>query len=176
MLFTELSLKGAYIITPELITDNRGFFTRVFCEEQFKKFDLEHNFVQSNMSYNFKKYTLRGMHYQINPYEEVKLVRCIQGSIYDVIIDLRRNSSTYKKWVGMYLSHNNGTMIYVPKGFAHGYMALEDQTEVLYWVSEFYTKVAERGIHYNDPQFSIAWPHYPIMVSDKDMNHTPYMD
>lgn len=171
MIFTELTLSGAYLISLEPITDTRGFFSRVFCEEQFAKNNLEIKFVQSNMSYNFKKNTLRGMHYQVEPYQEVKLVKCTNGSIFDVIIDLRPNSITYKKWVGANLSRVNNTMIYVPKGFAHGYLALEDNTEVFYWVSEFYNKNSESGIRYDDPSFNIQWPVKPEIISDKDQLH-----
>lgn len=158
MIFHKLKLEGAYRIDLEPREDERGFFARAWCQREFAEYGLETRIVQSNLSYNRHKGTLRGMHYQAPPYEEVKLVRCIRGSIFDVIIDLRPGSPTFKQWVGVELTATNRQMLYVPKGFAHGFQTLEDDTEVFYHVSEFYTPGAERGVRWNDPQFGIEWP------------------
>lgn len=158
MIFHKLKLEGAYRIDLEPREDERGFFARAWCQREFAEHGLETRIVQSNLSYNRRKGTLRGMHYQAPPHEEVKLVRCIRGSIFDVIIDLRPGSPTFKQWVGVELTATNRQMLYVPRGFAHGFQTLEDDTEVFYHVSEFYTPGAERGVRWNDPQFRITWP------------------
>jgi len=171
MQFTEIKLKGAYVITPDLIQDERGFFARAFCKNEFEEHCLNPNTVQCNMSLNHKTGTLRGMHYQLPPYSEVKLVRCTSGSIYDVIIDLRPESPTFKQWVGTELSATNHQMLYIPEGFAHGYQTLEDNTEVFYQVSAFYHPEAENGLRWNDPAFGINWPIPVSTVSKKDASH-----
>lgn len=158
MIFKETRLKGSYVIEIEPIRDERGFFSRAWCKDEFDKNGLNSNLVQSNLSYNKKKGTLRGMHYQLIPYEEAKLVRCVKGAIYDVIIDLRKNSPTYKQWIGVELTESNGKALYVPEGFAHGFQTLEDETYVFYQVTERYTPGAEMGIRWNDSQFNIQWP------------------
>jgi len=140
----------------------------MWCQKEFKEHHLETQFVQANLSYNKTAGTLRGMHYQTSPHEEVKLVRCVRGAIYDVIVDLRSDSPTYCRWVGVELSDRNYKMLYVPKGFAHGYVALEDDADVFYLVSEFYTPGSERGVRYNDPAFGIIWPAPISVISDKD--------
>ena len=146
MKFIETKLAGAYIIELDLIKDTRGFFARSWCQEEFAKHGLNPNLVQCNISFNHQKGTLRGMHYQIKPHEEAKLVRCTQGKIYDVIIDLRTNSTTYKQWFGVELSAANRKMLYIPEGFAHGFQTLEDHSEVFYQMSNFYHPESARGI------------------------------
>ena len=170
MIFTETELKDAFIIDIEKREDNRGFFARAFCKNEFQEHGLETNYVQCNLSRTKKAGSIRGMHYQIAPHEEVKLIRCIKGAIYDVIIDLRPDSPTYRKWTGVELSSDNYRMLYVPKGFAHGFQSLVDNVEVFYFVSEFYTPGSERGLRYNDPSFNIEWPLEVTVISDKDRN------
>lgn len=146
MKFTPLSLLGAYLIELEFNIDNRGYFARTFCVEEFKKYDLVSSFIQMSTSFNKSKGQIRGMHYQEEPYAETKIVRCTRGAIYDVIIDLRKNSPTYNKWYGETLSAHNGKMFYIPKGFAHGYKTLEDNTEIFYMMDQVHKKEAAREI------------------------------
>jgi dTDP-4-dehydrorhamnose 3,5-epimerase len=174
MIFTETKLKGAFIIELELRKDERGFFARTWCRKEFEAHGLVRQMVQANVSFNRKKGTLRGMHYQVAPYEEAKLVRCTRGAIYDVGIDLRPDSPTYKQWVGVELTSENYQMIYVPENFAHGFITLEDNTEVTYQVSEFYSPGSERGICYNDPAFGIKWPIQVEVISEKDKTWQDY--
>ncbi|MBU1052821.1 MAG: dTDP-4-dehydrorhamnose 3,5-epimerase [Proteobacteria bacterium] len=171
MKFTEIKLKGAFIITPDLIKDERGFFARAFCRHEFIDHGLNPDLFQCNISFNRKKGTLRGMHYQVAPHSEAKLVRCTSGFIYDVIIDLRPESPTFKQWFGAELSASNHQMLYVPVGFAHGYQTLEDNTEVFYQVSAFYHPEAENGLRWNDPAFGIKWPIPVSTISKKDASH-----
>lgn len=171
MIFTETDLNGAYLIDVEKITDDRGFFGRLWCKDQFEKYNLNTNLVQSNVSMSIKKGTLRGMHYQKHPYQETKLVRCTQGAIYDVIVDLRPDSPTFKKWFGIELTAKNHRMLYVPENFAHGFLTLEDNSEVYYLVTQFYNKEAEGGLRYNDPAFQISWPNEIMEISNKDATH-----
>jgi dTDP-4-dehydrorhamnose 3,5-epimerase len=168
MIFTETPLKGAYIIDIEPYQDHRGFFARSWCRHEFESHGLVPSVVQANISYNPKKGTLRGMHYQIAPHEETKLVRCTRGAIYDVIIDLRPESPTFKQWFGVELTSDNRRMLYVPKRFAHGFITLQDETEVFYQVSEFYNPESERGLRYDDPAFNIQWPLDVQVISEKD--------
>jgi dTDP-4-dehydrorhamnose 3,5-epimerase len=168
MLFTPTPLKDAYLIDLEKRSDERGFFARLFCCEEFKKNGLDGTFVQANNSLSVEKGTLRGMHYQLEPMAETKLVRCIQGALYDVILDLRPSSETFGKWFGAVLSHDNRRMMYVPKGFAHGFLTLQPNTELLYLVSTSYSKELERGIRWNDPAFNIMWPEKPKIISERD--------
>lgn len=168
MLFTRIELKGAYVIEPERLEDERGFFARSWDTEVFKKYGLNPKLVQCNISYSKYMGTLRGMHYQIPPFEEAKLVRCTKGSIYDVILDLRVNSPTFKKWFGINLTSANYKMIYIPEGFAHGFQTLEDNTEVFYQMSQFHNPDSERGIRWNDPAFNIKWPLEQKIISRKD--------
>jgi dTDP-4-dehydrorhamnose 3,5-epimerase len=174
MIFNETKLKGAYIIDIEPHSDERGFFARAWCQKEFETHGLVANVAQANLSYNRKQGTLRGMHYQLSPYAETKLVRCIRGSIYDVIIDLRPDSPTFQQWIGVELSAANRRMLYVPESFAHGFQTLEDEVEVLYQVSEFYTPGAERGLRYNDARFAIQWPQEVTVISEKDQNWADY--
>jgi dTDP-4-dehydrorhamnose 3,5-epimerase len=177
MIFQPTALQGVFVIQPERLVDARGFFSRVWCQKEFAKFDLATEMVQCNISYNKCKGTLRGMHYQRKPYEEIKLVRCTYGSILDVIIDLRPFSVTYKKSISVELNDKNRIMLYVPKGFAHGYLTLKDDTEVFYQVSEFYTPEVECGVRWNDPQFQIKWPVSPenLIISEKDSSWPDYI-
>lgn len=168
MIFTETKLKGAFIIDLELRADDRGAFARTFCMKEFEAHGLKSSVAQCNLSYNYKAGTLRGMHYQIPPAAETKLVRCTKGAIYDVIIDLRPDSPTYLQHIGVELTEDNHRALYVPELFAHGYQALTDGAEVAYQVGEFYTPGYERGIRYDDPTFKIEWPMPITVISDKD--------
>lgn len=168
MRFTETSLKGAFIIEPDRIEDERGFFARTFCRQEFEKHGLNPNMVQCSVSFNTKKGTLRGMHYQAKPHEEVRLVRCTRGALYDVILDLRGDSPTFKQWIAVELTAENRKMAYVPEGFAHGFQTLEDNTEVFYQMSEFYHSECARGARWDDPVFGIVWPIDKKTVSRKD--------
>ncbi|WP_339925363.1 dTDP-4-dehydrorhamnose 3,5-epimerase [uncultured Cyclobacterium sp.] len=175
MIFTETELKGAYIIDINKIADERGYFARTFCKNEFEKIGLEANIAQANMSFNPKKGTLRGMHYQVAPYEETKLVKCVSGAIFDIIVDIRKDSPTYSKWTGVELSEENNRMLFVPRGFAHGFITLEDNTAIQYMVSQFYTPGAEKGIKWDDPKFNIQWPIDIAVISEKDNTH-PYFN
>jgi dTDP-4-dehydrorhamnose 3,5-epimerase len=174
MIFTATKLGNAYVIELEKKYDIRGFFARIWCQKEFAAHDLISHLVQVNISYNKKMGTLRGMHYQMEPFQESKLVRCTRGAIYDVIIDLRENSPTYQQWLGIELTADNYKMLYVPEGFAHGFETLEDNTEVSYQVSEFYAPQSEGGVRYNDPTFGIVWPLDAQVISDKDRNWPDY--
>ena len=176
MIFQQTELQGAFLIQLDKIKDNRGFFARAWCEKEFSDHGLTAVVHQANVSFNFKAGTLRGMHYQLEPYGEAKTVRCTRGAIYDVIIDLRPNSPTYKQWIGAELSADNYTMLYVPENFGHGFLTLADNTEVTYQVSEFYTPGAERGIRWNDPTFAIRWPVDVRVISEKDANWPDYQN
>ena len=174
MIFTRMGIEGAYIIEPEPLADERGFFARSFCEEEFRKNGLETEIVQCNISYNKKSGTLRGMHYQIPPFEEAKIVSCTRGSIYDVVLDLRRGSPSYCRWFATELSENNYTMVYVPKGCAHGYLTLEDDCMVYYQMTEFFHPECARGVRWDDPAFGITWPHPAEIISEKDQSYPDY--
>jgi dTDP-4-dehydrorhamnose 3,5-epimerase len=168
MLFHETPLAGAFIIDIEERTDHRGFFARSFCMAEFEAHGLKPTVAQSNLSYNHERGTLRGMHFQVPPATEAKLVRCTRGAIYDVIVDLRPNSPTYLKHFGVELTDANRRALYVPEMFAHGYLALTDGAEVTYQVSEVYTPGCERGLRHDDPALGIAWPIAVTVISDKD--------
>ncbi|CUH95091.1 hypothetical protein P22_1160 [Propionispora sp. 2/2-37] len=171
MLYQETELTGAFILEYEPIRDERGFFARTWCCREFAGRGLNPALVQCNISYNKKKGTLRGMHYQADPYAEVKLIRCTRGSIYDVFIDLRPGSPTLKKWLGIELSAQNHKMVYIPEGFAHGFITLEDNTEVFYQMSTEYQPKAARGFRWDDPAFSICWPIPVERISQRDMSY-----
>ena len=173
MIFKEARLKGAYVIELEQLQDERGLFARSFCQKEFEEHGLNPCIVQCNISYNKKKGTLRGMHYQVPPYEEAKVVSCIRGSMYDVIIDLRPDTDTYCQWFAIELSASNYKMLYIPEGFAHGFQTLEDDTAVFYQMSEFYHPECARGVRWDDPAFGIKWPDYIRSVSEKDQQY-PY--
>ena len=170
MKFTPTGINGAYLIDLERRGDERGFFARFFCENEFSAAGLKTRFVQINTSLSANRGTLRGMHYQLPPSAEVKVVRCIAGALFDVILDLRPDSSTFSKWFGAELNAENRTMMYVPEGCAHGFITLSDATEALYMVSEFYDPNEERGVRFSDPRFGIAWPLTPTETSAKDAN------
>lgn len=174
MIFHETRLKGAFIIEPERLEDKRGSFARTFCQEEFEARGLNPRVVQCNISFNKKKGTLRGMHYQIAPYQEAKLVRCTRGAIYDVIIDLRPKSPTFKQWIAVELTAENRRMVYVPEGFAHGFQTLEDNTEIFYQVSEFYHPECARGVRWDDLAFRIEWPISPTAISDQDRSYPSF--
>jgi dTDP-4-dehydrorhamnose 3,5-epimerase len=175
MIFTETKLKGAFIIEPEPLEDERGFFARTFDQKEFKAHGLNPWVVQCNISFNKKKGTLRGMHYQIAPYQEAKLVCCTKAAVYDVIIDLRKDSSTFKQWVAVELTAENRHMLYIPEGFAHGFQTLKDDTEVFYQMSEFYHPESAMGVRWNDPAFGIVWPDDIRVISDKDQQYPDFI-
>ena len=169
MIFTESPIPGVFTIDPQILQDDRGFFARGFCSNEFKEQGLEEIYVQCNLSYNKSRGTTRGMHFQKTPHEEVKLVRCISGAIFDVVVDFRKDSPTYLQWFGAELSAENRRMLYVPRGFAHGYQTLTDDAEVFYHVSEFYTPGAEGGLRWNDTKLGIKWPIQETdQISEKD--------
>ena len=176
MKFIKTELEDAFIIEIEKINDQRGFFSRSWDANIFKKNNLNGKIVQCNISFNKKKGTLRGMHFQKSPYSETKLIRCTKGKIFDVIIDLRSKSKTYKKWVGVELSENNHKMFYVPEGFAHGFQTLEENSEVFYQMSEFYKSEYSTGVKWDDDTFKINWPIIPAIISEKDSSYKPFMD
>lgn len=171
MIFTETEVAGVFVIDLEKRSDERGFFARMFCEKEFSDHGLATRFVQANNSLAETKGTLRGLHYQLAPKSEVKLVRCVRGSLLDVIVDLREDSETFCQHIAVELTAENRRMLYVPKNFAHGFITLEDRTETLYLVDEFYAPDRERGIRWNDPKFGIDWPLEPVVISDKDRTH-----
>ena len=170
MKFTKTPIKDAYIINLDMIADDRGFFARLFCQKEFKEKKLINKFVQINNSFTKKRGTIRGMHYQKKPKEEVKVVRCVSGKIFDVIIDLRKKSKTYLKWYGLELSATNKKMLYVPKGCAHGFLTLSNNCEVFYLVSQEYSPKHEMGLRFDDPNFNIKWPLKILYGSNKDLN------
>ena len=174
MIFTETELEGAFVIEPERLEDERGFFGRTWCQREFQAHGLNPRLVQCSISFNKKKGTLRGIHYQVPPYEETKLVRCTMGAIHDVIIDLRTHSRTFKRWVAVELTAQNRRALYIPEGLAHGFQTLEDNTEVFYQMSEFYHPEASRGVRWNDPAFRIVWPNDIIVISDKDREYPDF--
>jgi dTDP-4-dehydrorhamnose 3,5-epimerase len=166
--FRETKLAGAFVVEPERVVDERGFFARSYCRREFERLDLESGFVQSSISYNEARGILRGMHYQVAPHEEAKLVRCTRGAIHDVIVDLRPGSTTFNQWVGMELSAENRLTLYVPRGFAHGFVTLEPQTELAYQISAFYEPGSAVGFRWDDPAFGIEWPVAQPIVSERD--------
>lgn len=181
MIFKETKLKGAYIIELELLEDERGFFARSYCKKEFEEQGINFDIVQCNVSHNKKKGTLRGMHYQIAPYEEAKLISCTRGAIYDVIVDLRPASPTYCQWLAVELTAHSSPltahfkMFYIPKGFAHGFQTLEDDTVVFYQMSEFYYPECAKGVRWNDPAFGIDWSEVSKrVILDKDQSYLDF--
>lgn len=172
MIFNETKLKGAYLIEIEQKQDERGFFARSFCKKEFQQHGIDFNIAQCNISFNKNKGILRGMHYQSAPYEEAKLVSCIRGKIYDVMIDLRKDSATYCQWHALELSAEDYKTLYIPKGFAHGFQTLENNSAVFYQMSEFYHPECAKGIKWNDPLFSIKWPFNVQNMSEKDKSYS----
>jgi dTDP-4-dehydrorhamnose 3,5-epimerase len=174
LIFQETSLPGAYVVDAERHTDLRGFFARTWCERELEEHGLNRRLVQCSVSFNLKKGTFRGMHYQVAPFEEVKLVRCTMGAICDVIVDLRRNSPTFGKHLTITLSASNRRALYIPEKFAHGFITLEDHTEVLYQMSEFYEADSARGFRWNDPFFEVRLPLEVAVISDRDRNYPDF--
>ena len=175
MIFTPTDLPGAYVIEPDRRADLRGHFARTYCEKEYADHGLEPHISQSSVSFNLRKGTLRGMHYQAAPFEEVKVVRCNRGSIYDVIIDLRPDSPAYKKWFAVQLDEENGKILYIPRGFAHGFQTLADNTEVFYQMSQVFSAEHACGVRWNDPAFSITWPDAERIILDRDRNYPDFL-
>jgi dTDP-4-dehydrorhamnose 3,5-epimerase len=175
MIFSQTILKGSYVIEPTVSEDERGWFARIYCKKDFQEIGHNKEWVQMNHSSTKKKGSIRGMHFQLHPFKEIKLVKCVTGSVYDVIIDLRTGSPTYLKWFGQELSAENRKMLYIPEGFAHGFQTLTDDCGLIYLHSEYYVPNVEGGIRYNDPKLNIEWPLIPSVISDRDSSH-PYVD
>jgi dTDP-4-dehydrorhamnose 3,5-epimerase len=171
MIYTETPLKGAYIIEPERREDERGFFARTWCQREFKEHGLISELAQCSISFNRLKGTLRGMHYQLASHAEIRLVRCTSGVVYDVIVDLRPQSSTFKRWYSVELTVENHRMLYIPEGLAHGFITLRDDTELFYQMSEIYAPEFARGVRWDDPAFSIEWPENIQVISDRDCGY-----
>jgi len=176
MLFTETDLKGAFLIEPERREDSRGFFARTWCEKEAVAHGINPRVVQCDISFNRRKGTLRGMHYQKPPFEEAKLVRCTMGAIHDVIIDLRRDSPTFKHHLALVLTAESRRMLYIPEGFAHGFQTLEDSTEVFYQMSQFYAPDCAAGVRWNDPAFGIEWPDDTRIINERDQTYPDFTD
>jgi dTDP-4-dehydrorhamnose 3,5-epimerase len=168
MKFCKTNIKDVYVIEPETYTDERGKFSRIYCRKEFQSINVDKNFVQVNHSFTLKKGTIRGLHLQKYPREEAKLVKCIYGKVFDVVVDLRHDSATYLKWVSAELSKENMKMIYIPEGCAHGFQTLEDNSEMIYLHSEYYSPEHESRIYYNDEQIGIEWPLEVTKISVKD--------
>jgi dTDP-4-dehydrorhamnose 3,5-epimerase len=168
MRFSETLLKGAFVIYLDPVQDERGFFSRVFCQNEFAMQGLRSTFVQSNQSGSLLSGTIRGLHYQISPHDEVKLVRCVKGAVFDVMVDIRKDSPTFLQWFGQELTENNDTMLYIPQGFAHGFQTLVDNSHIFYMVSNFYTPDYEQTIRYNDSKIDVRWPLPVSNISQKD--------
>lgn len=176
MIFKETGLEGACVIEVERHEDERGFFARSWCRREFDAQGLNSNLVQCNISFNTKRGTLRGMHYQTPPFEEAKIIRCTMGSMYDVIVDLRKGSKSYLRYVGVELNSQNRRMLYVPEGFAHGFLTLEDDTEISYQMTEYYAPDHAQGFRWNDPAFRIIWPGEVRVISDRDRTYADYRE
>lgn len=174
MIFKETKVRGAFVLELERVKDERGFFARSWCQEEFQMHSLVSYLVQANISFSKQKGTLRGIHYQAPPYGEAKVVRCTRGAIFDVIIDLGSESPTYKQWIGVELTADNYRMVYAPEHCAHGFITLEDSTEVTYLVSQFYRRDFEQGVRYDDPAFGVRWPVEVQVISEKDKSW-PYV-
>ncbi|HEX2123212.1 MAG TPA: dTDP-4-dehydrorhamnose 3,5-epimerase [Thermoanaerobaculia bacterium] len=171
MIFTETELAGAFVIDVEPLADERGFFARTFCEDELRARGLDAHIAQCNLSWNRARGTLRGLHYQAAPNEETKIVRCTRGAIWDVIVDLRPDSATHNRWFAVTLTADNRKMLYVPRGFAHGFITLADDTEVFYEMGTAYVAGAARGVPWNDPAFAIEWPIAPAVISERDRSY-----
>jgi dTDP-4-dehydrorhamnose 3,5-epimerase len=175
MIFTPTTLKGSYVIGLEPFTDERGWFARTYCKNEFAAIGHTDEWVQLNHSVTNKKGAIRGMHYQLPPFSEIKMVRCIAGAVFDVIIDLRKDSPTFLQWFGTELSAANKKMIYIPGGFAHGFQTLTDNCELVYHHSQFYAPGVEGGIKYDEPKVNIEWPLPVVTISERDERH-PFLD
>ncbi len=174
MRFTETRLRGAYIVEAERIADERGFFALTWARNEFVERGLNPDLAQCNLSYNHHKGTVRGMHWQAAPHAETKLVRCTRGGIYDVIVDIRADSPTYLQWVGVELTAENRRALYIPEGCAHGFQTLEDDSEVLYMITEYYTPAAARGMRWDDPAIGLTWPHPISVISARDAEYPDF--
>lgn len=174
MKFDQTKLPGVFHLHIVPAADERGFFARTWCREEFERHKLNTRVVQCSVSFNRQKGTLRGIHYQALPFEECKIVRCTQGAIYDVIVDLRPASPTFRQWIGVTLSAANREMVYIPEGFGHGFITLEHDTEVFYQMSEFYKPEAARGVRWDDPAFQVAWPAKPVVISERDRTYPDF--
>jgi dTDP-4-dehydrorhamnose 3,5-epimerase len=174
MLFTETEIRGAFILDAEQIADERGFFARSWARDEFEAHGLKPDLAQCNLSYNHRKGTVRGMHWQAAPHAETKLVRCTQGGMYDVIIDLRPDSPTYLRWVGVELTAENRRALYIPEGCGHGFQTLADATEVFYMITEYYTPAAARGMRWNDPAINVTWPLAVTVISERDAQYPDF--
>lgn len=174
MLFTSTPIAGAYIIEPRKIEDDRGFFARILCKDEFAKHDLKLHLPQTNMSRTYRRGTLRGLHFQQPPHAEIKIVRCTRGAVYDVIVDLRPESPTFKCWFGVELTQDNFKAVYVPEGLAHGYLTLVDDSEIYYHASEVYHSESATGVRYDDPEFDIVWPIGIAVISRQDREWPDY--
>lgn len=172
MIFTETVLKGSFVIELEPFADERGWFARTYCKNEFSKIGHQKEWVQLNHSFTKQTGTIRGMHYQMQPFSEIKLVRCTAGAVYDVIIDIRKGSATFLQYVGVELSAANKKMVYIPEGFAHGFQALTDNCELIYHHSQFYTAGIEAGIRYDEPKINIKWPLQVTSISQRDNIHS----
>jgi dTDP-4-dehydrorhamnose 3,5-epimerase len=171
MKFLPTPLKGSYVVNLSAFTDDRGWFVRTYCENEFRQIGHEERWVQMNHSYTAKKGTIRGMHFQLPPHREIKMVRCVRGKVFDVIIDIRKDSATFLQWYGVELSPGAMNMIYIPGGFAHGFQTLDDDTELIYHHSAFYTPGSEGGVRFDDPFINIEWPVEVTSVSERDLRH-----
>lgn len=174
MIFTEMKIPGTFTISLDRLEDERGFFARMFSADEFSKHGLATNFVQCSVSFNKRKGTLRGMHFQKKPYEENKIVRCTMGALYDVLVDLRSDSPTFKKWISIELNAENRTAVYIPHGVAHGFFTLKGDTEVFYQMDEMYVPDSAAGVRWNDPVFGIKWPERPQVISIKDQSYPDF--
>lgn len=174
MKFVSTALAGAFVIEFEPLMDERGFFARTFCQQEFEALGLDSNLRQCSISFNRRRGTLRGMHYQVAPHEEAKLVRCTRGAVHDVVVDLRASSPTFSHWIAIRLSADNRRMIYIPRGFAHGFQTLVDDTEIAYQMSEFYHPECARGLRWNDPRFAIEWPLAESIISERDRSYPDF--
>ncbi|MEZ4727776.1 MAG: dTDP-4-dehydrorhamnose 3,5-epimerase [Caldilineaceae bacterium] len=175
MIFQPTNLQGAYLIALEPVADERGFFARSWCRQEFTDHGLDATLVQCNLSFNKRRGTLRGMHYQVAPSSETKLIRCIRGALYDVAIDLRPTSPTFLQWTGVTLTAENRLSFYIPQGFAHGFQTLANDTEIFYQMSEFYAPASARGLRWNDPLFAIQWPLAVTAISAKDQQYPDFV-
>ena len=176
MKFSETALRGAFIITAEPVNDERGFISRTWCREEFQQYGLCVSIEQCNVSFNKKHGTLRGLHYQVEPYQECKLIRCTRGAVYDVALDLRRGSPSFGRWAGVELAAGDHKSFYIPAGMAHGFLTLEDDTELFYQISQVYSEPHARGVRWDDPLFNIKWPREVMVVSERDRSWPLFTD
>lgn len=175
MIFSSTSVEGAFLIRPERVEDERGFFARTYCVRELAEHGIDSQVVQRSVSYNRRRGTLRGMHFQVSPHEETKLVSCLRGSLYDVVIDLRPSSSTYRRWFAATLTADGFETLFVPKGCAHGFISLANDTVAHYEISEFHHPASARGVRYDDPAFGVEWPMSPLVINARDSGYPPFL-